>query len=272
MNKDKFMVKEFPEEVFSVSAPVWMTRGKKGGAIMQTWAVCGSRCVLAVDSPAPEIPGLREYIEDIFQKPAIMINTHGHIDHIGCNRQFSEVYMSRKDWNLAAGGGIFRSGKTDTAGGLPYKLNDMPEGKRFSLGDRSFTAVSVPGHTAGSMVLYEQETGILFGGDAIARRILYGLSDWTPLEQYKSGLRKIAGLHITKVCSAHDDFPLPGNMAERILENIDKYLPYTEKVWTSPVDGRIFKQIVTEAGEESIDYFSFVIPADRCEEKENESI
>lgn len=139
MNETEFIVKEYPNQIYSLSTPLWMRRERNGGAIMQTWLVVGSQAVLAIDSPVPEIPGFRTYIEEKFGLPVIMLNTHGHVDHIGCNRQFEIVYLAREDWTLAAGGGIKRSKEKNAVEGLGYEVIDIPDGIGISLGNRELT-------------------------------------------------------------------------------------------------------------------------------------
>lgn len=261
MNETEFMLKEYPNHIFSLSTPLWMKREVSGGAIMQTWLVVGSQAVLAIDSPVPEIPGFRAYIEEKFKLPVIMINTHGHVDHIGCNRQFEKVYLAREDWTLAAGGGIQRSEDENAWEYLGYEVVDIPDGFRISLGNRELNVYHLPGHTKGCVVLYEEATATLFGGDGVARRILYGMSDWTPLEEYLEKLREIARLKIDFIYSMHDDFALLSDMPNRIISNIEKELESTQQIWESPVDGRIFKRILVGGNEENLTYFDFVIPA-----------
>lgn len=260
MNETDFVLKEFPNDIFALSTPLWMKREVNGGAIMQTWLVVGSGAVLAIDSPVPEIAGFRAYIEGKFALPVIMVNTHGHVDHIGCNGQFEEVYLAKEDWALAAGGGTMRSMEENAERNLTYRVADIPEGVVISLGNREIIAYHLPGHTRGSVVFYDAATGTLFGGDAVARRILYGMSDWTPLEEYLKKLREIAKLRIEFIYSMHDDFALPGDLPERIVTNIEKNLGSTIMEWESPVDGRKFKRILLGENEEDIMYFDFVIP------------
>lgn len=260
MNDTEFIVKEYPNHIYSLSTPLWMKRERKGGAIMQTWLVAGSKAVLAIDSPFPEIPGFRAYIEKMFRLPVLMLNTHGHVDHIGCNGQFEKVYLAKEDWTLAAGGGVQRSEDENAWERLGYEVADIPDGFRITLGNRELTAYHLPGHTKGCVVLYEEATSTLFGGDAVARRVLYGMSDWTPLEDYLEKLREIAKLKIAFLYSMHDDFALLNDMPARIISHIEKNLERTEMIWESPVDARKFKRILLGENEEDLAYFDFVLP------------
>lgn len=260
---EKFILTQFPDEIYSLTASKWSDKEKRGDPIQQSWIVRGSKRTLVIDSPAPEISGFRTFIENTFGKPIVYVNTHGHIDHIGCNSQFEEVYMAKEDWSLAAGGGIFRSEDTVDFDKLQYKLKTLQNDQTLSLGNRKFVIYSVPGHTAGSIVLYEEKTKVLFSGDAIARRILYGLSDWIPLATYLERLEKIARLNIEKIYSAHDDFALRKDMPKRILDNINNNLKDTNLVWKSPVDKKEYKRILLGKNAEDENYFDFVIPNER---------
>jgi hypothetical protein len=41
------------------------------------------------------------------------------------------------------------------------------EGDRLDLGDRSFEVLHLPGHSPGSIGLWEEDSGVLFSGDAV---------------------------------------------------------------------------------------------------------
>ena len=263
MGETEFILKEFEQDVFSLTTPLWSRRETEGGAIMQSWLVRGKEKLMVIDSPTPQIPGFRKFIEDMFALPIVMVNTHGHVDHIGCNPQFEEVYMAQEDWSLAAGGGISRSSCQEAIRKLSYRLKEIREGDRFYLGDRILSVFSVPGHTKGSIVLWEESTGLLFSGDAIARRILYGMSDWTPLEKYLEALRQVNQLATRTIYSAHDDFPLSGEWAGKIIANIEEHLTDTSLEWISPVDGKVFTRILLGNGEADENFFDFVIPKER---------
>lgn len=271
MNNTVFQIKAFSNDIYSVSSELWMKRNVPGGAIMQSWIVKGTRYVMVIDSPVPEIEGFRRFIELQFKLPIIYVNTHGHIDHIGCNNQFEKVYLAKEDWLLAAGGGIVPATEETALESLRYELLNIENGKKIDLGGRIIEAYKLPGHTKGSVVFYDSVAGALFSGDAIARRVLYGMSQWVPLKEYLDALKQIETCKITNIYSMHDDFALPADMPQRIINNITKYLKTTKDRWQSPVDGKWFRRIQPIQNEEDIAYFDFVIPEEKREEYLNEN-
>ena len=42
-------------------------------------------------------PGLRQLVERLTDKPVIVLNTHGHLDHIGGNDEFGCIYLHPDD-------------------------------------------------------------------------------------------------------------------------------------------------------------------------------
>lgn len=266
-NTTGFILKEFPNEIYSISSDLWMQQKEPGGAIMQTWIVKGNTQLLAIDSPVPELEGFREYIENMFNLPVVMVNSHGHIDHIGCNNQFHEVWQSKEDWTLTLGGGISRSDEKGLCKKLEYQLLDLKDGYEFDLGKRRIISYALPGHTKGSVVFYDEKSKSLFSGDAVARRLLYGISDWTPLNEYFEALYRLKKLDIETIYSMHDSFSLPGDMPDRIIENISMNLHKKFDIWVSPVDGREFRRIQLGKDELDMNYFDFVIPNDKLMEE-----
>lgn len=265
----KFCINKYPCEIYSISSDLWLKQSMPGGAIMQTWVIKGKDRVMAIDSPVPAIEGFRDFLEKYFQLPVMMANSHGHVDHVGCNEQFDEVWLSKEDWSLIAGGGVVRTDIPEAHKKLNYRLHDIQKGHVFELGERNVTAYHVPGHTRGSMVFYDINSKGLFSGDAVARRVLYGLSDWTPLKDYLSALGNLKDMEIEGIYSMHDNYILKKDMPERIAYNIQTYLKNTKLEWVSPTDGRVFKRILIGSDESDEDFFDFVIPEDKMMEVMN---
>ena len=57
-------------------------------------------------------PGLRQLVERLTDKPVIVLNTHGHLDHIGGNDEFDCIYLRPDDLAVYAEHGMesYRSG------------------------------------------------------------------------------------------------------------------------------------------------------------------
>lgn len=102
---------------------------------------------------------LRAFVEKNISTPYIVINSHGHPDHIGGNHWFDEVYAIKKEWDVIE---HFEEKKNRT-----YQLKEIQIGGRISLGDIQVDIVSLEGHTKGSIGLLVQEEQLLIAGDAL---------------------------------------------------------------------------------------------------------
>jgi len=103
-------------------------------------------------------------LRSLTDKPIELILTHAHIDHFHHMDEFSTVYMSHEEFKL--GEDILRymmAGKDlDLAGTL-----DIRTGDTIDLGNCTLEICHVPGHTPGSVAIYDARDKIVFTGDAI---------------------------------------------------------------------------------------------------------
>lgn len=96
-----------------------------------------------------------------------IVNTHGHVDHIGANRQLKAKYkvpiaLSIKDLDLYANPGFFI--------GLVLRKRPEPdlflaEGDSIFFGKHSLEIIETPGHTPGSICLKGESA--VFCGDTL---------------------------------------------------------------------------------------------------------
>ena len=102
---------------------------------------------------------LREFVEENITTPYMVINSHGHPDHIGGNHWFDTVYALKKEWDV-----IKHFEENEPKG---YKLKEIQIGQHISLGNLNIEVVSLAGHTQGSVGFIVQEEAILIAGDAL---------------------------------------------------------------------------------------------------------
>ena len=144
---------------------------------------------------------IKSYIQTLTKLPLIIVNTHGHSDHTGGNRQFSKVYLHPDDFNMV--GLKPRNDAPAKSRGVTYI--PIREGHVFDLGGRKLEVIEVPGHTHGSIVLLDKENKILFAGDNSNSIVWLFLSDCYPLEVYLKSLEKVEKL------SGNYNIILPGH-------------------------------------------------------------
>ena len=123
---------------------------------------------------------LRRFVETLTDKPLTVWLTHGHVDHAMGAPEFDRVSMNpaddgiyremadlavRKGYIAAnGGGGDWQDG--DFVPPFPFEYEALTDGTVLNLGGLHLEAISLPGHTPGTMAVLVEEEGILILGDA----------------------------------------------------------------------------------------------------------
>lgn len=102
---------------------------------------------------------LRTFVEENVSTPYMVINSHGHPDHIGGNHWFHTVYALQEEWDIIR---HFEGEQPRT-----YALKEIQIGQNISLGNVNMTVVSLTGHTKGSVGFFIPEEKLLIAGDAL---------------------------------------------------------------------------------------------------------
>jgi glyoxylase-like metal-dependent hydrolase (beta-lactamase superfamily II) len=76
----------------------------------------------------------------------------------------------------------------------------LAEGDVIDLGDRSLEVLHVPGHTEGSIALWDPADGTLFSGDAA---YVDDLLSWDDEEAFRTSIARLARVGVTRVCAGH---------------------------------------------------------------------
>lgn len=141
--------------------------------------------VLIID-PGDDPEYIIDHIERRGGKPVAIIATHGHFDHIMAARALQLAYtipfMIHKD------DGFLVDRMAESAKHfLELPLIDPPphvdkvieDNEYIQFGGTTFRAIHTPGHTPGSICLYEEKQGIVFVGDTIFKGGSVGRTDFS---------------------------------------------------------------------------------------------
>ena len=121
--------------------------------------------------PGDEEKKIRRALDIHRLEPALIINTHGHIDHIGCNDKFGvPVYIHRMD------SAMLQDPKLNLSNFLQprpyhmqYQVKVMEDKEKIELGLIELEVMHTPGHTPGGicLLLKKPQNKILFSGDTL---------------------------------------------------------------------------------------------------------
>ena len=96
----------------------------------------------------------------------------------------------------------------------------LDDGDIVDLGDRSFEVLHLPGHSPGSIGLWEASTGILFAGDAAYDGPLLDELEGSNIDAYVATMHRLRCLPVTVVHGGHER----SFGRERLIEICDHYL------------------------------------------------
>jgi len=221
------------------------------------WLVAGRERDLLVDTGngvAPLLPAVRALQEDA-EKPLLAVVTHTHSDHMGGMHEFPERLVHRLEAEalaLASDAACLVTAQFPpslldeiAADGLelpevlvtaaPYEGFDpeafavlpatatgvLDEGDVIDLGDRALTVLHLPGHSPGSIGLWEEKTGTLFSGDAVYRDgPLLDQMPGSDVGAYLRTMERLRDLPVSIVHGGHD----PSFGRARLVEVATAYL------------------------------------------------
>ena len=101
---------------------------------------------------------------------------------------------------------------------------ELEEGDVVDLGDRHFEILHLPGHSAGSIGLWESVTGTLFSGDAIYDGPLLDDLPDSNISLYVKTMQRLREMPVSVVHGGHE----PSFGRERMVEIAIAYLALRE--------------------------------------------
>lgn len=202
------------------------------------WHVRGRSFDLLIDTGMGLRP-LKKEIATLSENPIKVISTHCHFDHIGGAHEFdcrlghqSEASIHAKpdkhsagDWDAFIRAETFIRLPNDSFVVEDYAVTPaaltgyLDEGDVLDLGDRVFQIYHLPGHSPGSIALYDLKNRVLFSGDVIYDGDLFDTVYHSDPEIYRHSLSRLKELPVELVHGGHyESFG-----REKMLSVIDRY-------------------------------------------------
>lgn len=206
--------------VFAISEP----RQYEG---VTSFLIVGSQRAVLFDSGLG-VASIGDVVQELTPLPVTVINSHTHFDHVGGNREFTDVRNLDEPYSHASARGeiaeALRAYASQTlavdrvCGPLPagvasrdYEIPawqiaaHVRDGETIDLGHRRLEVLRTPGHTPDSLSLLDRENGLLFTGDTYYSGEIYLWAPETDLAAYTASIDRLAGLEpvLRKLLPAH---------------------------------------------------------------------
>jgi glyoxylase-like metal-dependent hydrolase (beta-lactamase superfamily II) len=219
------------------------------------WHLRGRKRDLIVDTGLG-IASLGHAAADLFEHSLLAVATHYHYDHTGSFHEFDDRAIHRAEaTDVSTTEGI---GGTLVIADIPadilasmieagYEMDGellvdaipepgydvttfsvpgapptmlLDEGDVIDLGDRAFEVLHLPGHSPGSIGLWDVDSGVLFSGDAVYDGPLLDEIPGSDLDAYVRTMERLQDLPVEVVHAGHD----PSFGRERLRELTGAYL------------------------------------------------
>ena len=169
------------------------------------YVLLGERPVL-VDTGLPESSGaIHEGLRALGVKPddvSLVVLTHEHVDHAGGASAFPNALLAAHPLAAAK---LRHGDRRATHAHEPREPDlELDDRSLVHAGDLALRVLHTPGHTSGSICLYEDSAGLLFSGDtAFARGTLSGLFASGSRGDHLASLQRLRGLPTRLLLPGH---------------------------------------------------------------------
>lgn len=223
--------------VLSLGHMIRITKVLENVYVLKDRAGCCANLVVGKDrallfDTGSGIDNLREALQDITELPLIVINSHGHFDHIGGDCQFERVYLPKEDFPILEGyhTEILNRWIRELTGEAVWPFLASPkewkcirplEFDSFDLGQTPCRIIPLKGHTAGSVGIWIPSFRLLLSGDALTPVMCLNFQNHLSGKIQYETLKQIQNLEFDCYLTSHYETLFPKSLTKRMMRCIE---------------------------------------------------
>lgn len=152
-----------------------------------------------------DLPAL---IRTLTDKPVFVVNTHADGDHIGANACFDLTFMHPAEMH-----------RYYEKAAPSHRPQPLFNGDCIDLGSSRWEIIALPGHTPGSIALFERSRGLFIGGDTIQFGPIYMFGSGRCLPAMIASLERLQSMELPIRCilPSHFSLELPQDIIKQVL-------------------------------------------------------
>lgn len=217
------MESDMEYRVVQMDGHTWRIEEYNASASVYMYLLEGNEKAVLIDTGFGTIP-LKQIVETYTRKPATVILTHGHVDHIGGTAFFEEVLIHPADRDVYEEHGkkevrkVFQENE-QTWYPIGTSLSYIKENQCIDLGGRHIEIIGTSGHTKGSICVYDVERKWLFTGDTCCEAdVLLQFEHSDTVESYRNTIQKLKKVDFVATWPAHHKVPVNREVLEAFEE------------------------------------------------------
>lgn len=203
-------MKRKPYEVFSIGENAWTIEDNG----VRAFLFVGDKNALLVDTCFGNNGSLKGVVDQLTDKPIIVINTHADDDHTGYNCEFGAVLMHPSEF------AVYQSHRPG------MQVLPVWEGEVIDVGGQSLEVIHLPGHTPGSIGLLDRKNRILVGGDSISYTPVFMFTAERSLQAHQESMKKLLKIQdsFDVIFSSHGPLKVEKEQIRRFIDAADMIL------------------------------------------------
>jgi glyoxylase-like metal-dependent hydrolase (beta-lactamase superfamily II) len=214
-----FQSERIRDDLYRITEPLYRWENRAN-----LWLIKGRDADLLIDTGLG-VSSLKLYLAELLDKPLKVVASHVHFDHSGGCHEFEQVYIHQNEHPALCQGdqqlilsapeyGFVPDSDFDAIPYQGFSASDyavkacpqaqaLQHGDTIDLGDKAFEVMHLPGHSSGSIGLYNAMNQNFFSGDVVYDgRLLDGLED-SVIDDYLDSMEKLLQLKTDEVRPGH---------------------------------------------------------------------